>query len=1259
MHGCHCAKSWDYMQETYEECSNTKNFDRRWCKIVDGLSCDGSQKLPDGNYFDTCWEVQTGDETVNGCKCKSKWEYNGENITRRCIKTGGHPKPWCAVKPGCAKAQAAGNGKDEWDTCKDKDKETEKEKETEKPEETPEKKPNATEETKIEEETEEQGEETVHKCHCKLKWRHGDKAFTNCAVTPDYNTSWCKIMDGPTCPGAQKRPDGVYFDECVTVEEEKSKGVQTVHNCHCKQSWKYKDKVRSDCLKSPDHPHPWCQVEPDCPGAQKGVQDWDDCKEQEKEKKEAQHPEWGEETDHGCHCKLNWEYHGVQHSNCEETADSKQPWCFVADPKSCEGGHESTTNAGEVWDTCPLGVETVHHCHCKLLWKYGGLEHSNCVHTKDQKDPWCYVADGESCAGAIKTSRKGKYWDTCHEATPPTTTPSPLGEETLHDCHCLTTWVYGGQEFHNCEKTIGMDEEWCYVSDGPSCPGSKKGKTGQYWDVCEDEQRGVETLHSCHCKLSWTYQGEVRSNCFKSADHDVPWCYVEPACPGAKKGKEDWDDCKAETEAAASEPALGQETNGKCHCKLQWSYHGLQHSGCTSTADSKKPWCYVADPDVCENGHVSESGEIYDFCPLGVETAHHCHCKLLWQYGGHDHTNCIHTADHKEPWCYVSDGEQCAGAIKTSRTGNYWDTCLEEPQTTTPVPLGEQTLHKCHCRPTWAYGSNTFHNCAVTPDNNVPWCYISEGPNCIGSKKGSSGMYWDVCQRGETGVETVHECNCKLDWVYHGKKVSNCITSPDHPRPWCYVEPGCDEAFKGAEPWDDCLPEPLRQDLGEETLDGCHCLKSWDYHGLKLRNCAWTADNNRPWCFTSEGLDCIGGHVSASMPEMVWDYCPIGEETTHGCHCKMQWEYGGLTHANCIHTKDHHEPWCYVAETECKGAIRTHRSGDYWDTCKEKPEATNSPLHDELLTGEVTFHNCHCEPEWTYKGKRMENCEWTDDKKEPWCYVADGADCHEALVTKEDNKFWDKCRVGPETANGCHCKGRWEHQGKTMFGCAKTGDKPFPWCYIGDTDRCKEAKDGELGKWDQCIMEGELTTHECHCEKTWEYQGKTYENCQKTKDSKTRWCYVADGAYCQKATINAQGRKWDTCPVLGEETKTGCHCLQKWTYAGLELSNCWKSPDHSEPWCFVSEGNGCKEGQLSTETGLTWDECSLGVETTHGCHCNKQWKYGGLWHKGCIVTKDSPHPWCYVSDFMSCKGALRTHKGGKYWDTCYDDAEVE
>merc|ERR1719399_2759039 len=96
-----------------------------------------------------------------------------------------------------------------------------------------------------------------------------------------------------------------------------------------------------------------------------------------------------------------------------------------------------------------------------------------------------------------------------------------------------------------------------------------------------------------------------------------------------------------------------------------------------------------------------------------------------------------------------------------------------------------------------------------------------------------------------------------------------------------------------------------------------------------------------------------------------------------------------------------------------------------------------------------------------------------------------------------------------------------------------------------------------------------------------------------------------------------------------------------------------------KPWCFVSENSACKEGQLSIDTGQTWDECVMGVETRHGCHCNLNWKYGGKWHKGCIITKEFEHPWCYVTDWKTCSGAVRTHKGGKYWDVCYDDAEVE
>jgi len=358
-----------------------------------------------------------------------------------------------------------------------------------------------------------------------------------------------------------------------------------------------------------------------------------------------------------------------------------------------------------------------------------------------------------------------------------------------------------------------------------------------------------------------------------------------------------------------------------------------------------------------------------------------------------------------------------------------------------------------------------------------------------------------------------------------------------------------------------------------------------------------------------------------------------------------------------------------VSENNCKGAIRTNRNGAYWDTCdpdkmkelegsSSSSSSPSSEVMNDEMSGEPTFHGCHCQPNWEYGGKKMAGCAWTEDSKEPWCYISDGAQCGDAQVGT-NGKYYDKCRVGPETVKGCHCKGNWDYKGKTMYGCAKTPDAKLPWCYISDTDRCASAKDGEDGKWDECKMEGELTTHECHCEPTWEYQGKTYENCQSTVDSKTRWCYVSDPKYCEGAQTDAKGRKYDTCPVIGEETINGCHCKQKWTYAEQEFSNCVQTPDSGDTaWCMVTEGKACQDGQLSEETGEIWDECDLGVVTQHGCHCNKHWKYGGLWHKGCIMSKDTGHPWCYVSDFKTCKGAVKTNKGGKYWDVCYDDAET-
>merc|ERR1719160_1103468 len=347
------------------------------------------------------------------------------------------------------------------------------------------------------------------------------------------------------------------------------------------------------------------------------------------------------------------------------------PWCFVNDPSACKNGHQSQSRPGEVWDHCPEGDDTSHGCHCKLAWSYGGLSHSNCVHTKDHNRPWCYIMEND-CKGALKTSKTGYYWDTCVETT-------------VHGCHCKPLWAYHGKERYGCSFTNNHHGRWCHVQ--PGCAGAQKGASP--WDDCRDEAvpadapelqiPGEETKHQCHCMQSWMYNGKVHSNCDSTPDHYGRWCYVMPGCSTAQKGKLPWDDCKEMAPMAAQvAPPMasevlppmasavlrnGETTINMCHCKSQWEYHGAQMSNCGWTADSKKPWCFVSEGNACKNGLRSSTypEEVWDTCPVGTETKHHCHCLLSWEYGGHAHSNCIHTKDHHQPWCYVSDGETCKG----------------------------------------------------------------------------------------------------------------------------------------------------------------------------------------------------------------------------------------------------------------------------------------------------------------------------------------------------------------------------------------------------------------------------------------------------------------------------------------------------------------------------------------------------------------------------------------------------------------------
>lgn len=91
------------------------------------------------------------------------------------------------------------------------------------------------------------------------------------------------------------------------------------------------------------------------------------------------------------------------------------------------------------------------------------------------------------------------------------------------------------------------------------------------------------------------------------------------------------------------------------------------------------PWCFVVDQKACLERAGESSwitwGDVWDKCGVGDLTDHHCRCELSWSYGGTNFAGCSQTKDFNEKWCYVRDGAQCDGSVKTTKEGLYWDTC--------------------------------------------------------------------------------------------------------------------------------------------------------------------------------------------------------------------------------------------------------------------------------------------------------------------------------------------------------------------------------------------------------------------------------------------------------------------------------------------------------------------------------------------------------------------------------------------------------
>jgi len=354
---------------------------------------------------------------------------------------------------------------------------------------------------------------TEHNCKCLQTWMYAESEMHCCQYTPDHDKPWCYVVDGANCPNSIKTSgEGGYWDNCAPYGPTTTTTTQvcfaniTEHNCKCQQTWMYAGSEMHCCQYTPDVPEgPWCYIlnGADCEGSLKtsGEGDyWDYCAPITTTTTTAGEVCFSNVTEHGCNCMQTWMYAGQEEHCCVLTVGETMPWCYIVDGADCEGALK-TSGDGGYWDYCaPYGPTTTtttavcisniteHGCHCMDTWLYAGNEEHCCQETPDNEYPWCYIADGADCEGALKTSGDGGYWDNCAPyKTTTTTTAMCYSNITDHNCHCMDTWLYGGVDKHCCQRTPDNERPWCYVADGVDCDGAiKTSGDGGYWDNCPE-----------------------------------------------------------------------------------------------------------------------------------------------------------------------------------------------------------------------------------------------------------------------------------------------------------------------------------------------------------------------------------------------------------------------------------------------------------------------------------------------------------------------------------------------------------------------------------------------------------------------------------------------------------------------------------------------------------------------------------------------------------------------------------------------------
>jgi len=316
------------------------------------------------------------------------------------------------------------------------------------------------------------------------------------------------------------------------------------------------------------------------------------------------------------------------------------------------------------------------------------------------------------------------------------------------------------------------------------------------------------------------------------------------------------------------------------------------------------------------------------------------------------------------------------------------------------------------------------------------------------------------------------------------------------------------------------------------TMHGGECASDWHYKGLALHGCVYTDGHDMPWCFLKKGdkkgynktslinvteTSFVGVCTNASTcheqteeREGMWDFCALPEEvsthyTVEGCHCLPTWEHNRQVYSGCSQPDPEKTPFCYVAETECKGAqAPADDKKQKWDDCDLQK---HSPAF-------VTRHSCHCKPRWSHNGKKQTSCAPQKLLEPPpallamnmsletenaslsgiygWCHVfEDERSCTGAVKVKGTNM--DVCFLVDDTSistlqttvHGCHCLPEWGLDGIMHQGCTKTGGvgEEQAWCRVvedeavcvdslGPEDATQSGAGRGAGRWDWCEPAG-------------------------------------------------------------------------------------------------------------------------------------------------------------------------------------------